>query len=310
MLSAVDNRTFKRLTYEVIDGAATKEAVATFLGTLRGHLLRRGKHVLGITTDGSPLYSETVPRVFGPIRHQICEFHVLKEITLAILRAVAKVRKQLAAALPVLPSGGRATALRRLARRKARSARKITELFDHRHLFVRRELTAAQRSTLRSITRGTAWLRPLRKIMDEVYGLFDRRCRMETALDRLAKLRRRAKRFTRLGRALNKLFSPTLAKALTFLDEKLLPSTSNAVERGNRRHRKMQKSIYRVRTRQNLVGRMGLDLQRDQRQSQQAATVRTLHGVRAEARGGRTDDPNTANHASDSRRTRLRENAA
>ena len=30
------------------------------------------------------------------------------------------------------------------------------------------------------------------------------------------------------------------------LDDKLLPVTSNAVERGNRRHRKMQKRVYRV----------------------------------------------------------------
>src|SRR6266568_2024091 len=46
---------------------------------------------------------------------------------------------------------------------------------------------------------------------------------------------------TLLGETLKKLFSPTLEKALTFLDDKLLPSTSNAVERGNRRYRKMQK---------------------------------------------------------------------
>ena len=49
-----------------------------------------------------------------------------------------------------------------------------------------------------------------------------------------------------MGATLKKLFSPTLEKALTFLDDKLLPSTSNAVERGNRRYRKMQKSVYRV----------------------------------------------------------------
>ena len=39
--------------------------------------------------------------VFGDIPHQICEFHIIKELTKAILRAVAKVRKQLAAQKPV-----------------------------------------------------------------------------------------------------------------------------------------------------------------------------------------------------------------
>ena len=37
----------------------------------------------------------------------------------------------------------------------------------------------------------------LRAIMEQVYALFDRRCRTQTALDKLAKLRRRVQRFTR-----------------------------------------------------------------------------------------------------------------
>ena len=78
--------------------------------------------------------------------------------------------------------------------------------------------------------------------MEEVYRLFDRRCRTETALAKLARLRGRVRRFRRVGQALKALFSPNLEKALTFLDDRLLPATSNAVERGNRRYRKMQKS--------------------------------------------------------------------
>lgn len=34
----------------------------------------------------------------------------------------------------------------------------------------------------------------------------------------------------------------------TFLDDQLLHAPSNAVERGNRRHRKMQKCVYRIRS--------------------------------------------------------------
>ena len=106
-------------------------------------------------------------------------------------------------------------------------------------------------------------MRTLREIMDEVYRLFDRRCRTQTALAKLSKLRARVRRFKKIGKTLQKLFSPNLEKALTFLDDSILPSTSNAVERGNRRHRKMQKSIYGVRTHQTLVGRMALDHIRD-----------------------------------------------
>ena len=119
--------------------------------------------------------------------------------------------------------------------------------------------------------------------MDEVYCLFDRRCRTATALAKLARLRSRIQRFKSVGKTLQKLFSPTLEKALVFLDDSLLPSTSNAVERGNRRHRKMQKSIYRVRTLKSLRGRMALDLLRDQRFVQNKKVRMTLHRWR---RGG------------------------
>src|SRR5207248_2586455 len=113
-------------------------------------------------------------------------------------------------------------------------------------IFVQHELTLTQRRTLHWITRGLPQLRALRAIMGEVYRLFDRRCRTDTALAKLAKLRQRVRRFKQVGKILSKLQSPNLDKALTFLDDKLLPSTSNAVERSNRRHRKMQKTVYRV----------------------------------------------------------------
>ena len=46
----------------------------------------------------------------------------------------------------------------------------------------------------------------------------------QTALKKLQKLRRRVRRFKRLGKALDKLKSPTLEKALVFLDDKLAGS--------------------------------------------------------------------------------------
>ena len=55
------------------------------------------------------------------------------------------------------------------------------------------------------------------------------------------------KRVTWIGATVKKGFAPQREKALLVLDDKLLPAPSNAVERGNRRHRKMPKSVYRVR---------------------------------------------------------------
>ena len=116
--------------------------------------------------------------------------------------------------------------------------------------------------------------------MDEVYRLFDRRCRTATALAKLSRLRGRARRFKSVGKTLQKLFSPTLEKALTFLDDSLLPSTSNAVERGNRRHRKMQKTVYSVRTRVQISRRIALDMIRDERAPARFQTTATLHLAR------------------------------
>jgi hypothetical protein len=117
--------------------------------------------------------------------------------------------------------------------------------------------------------------------MDQVYALFDRRCRTQTALAKLATLRRRLLRFPQVGETLKKLFAPTLEKALTFLDDKLLPSTSNAVERGHWRYRKMQKSIYRVRTQAQICARLALDMWREAQAEGRQQTLASLHRARA-----------------------------
>jgi hypothetical protein len=282
VLSIVDNRTFKRLLYQVLNHDPDHADITAFLRRFQTILLQRGLALQGVTTDGSPLYPEPLRALFRDVPHQICEFHVLKELTQAILRAVAKIRKKLAARKPKLKRGRPSTVeAKRIARQAGRLQQKIANLFEHRYLFVQHDLTNAQRRTLRRVTRGLPQLRTLREIMEEVYRLFDRRCRTDTALAKLAKLRRRVRRFQAVGKVLSKLRSPNLDKALTFLDDKLLPSTSNAVERGNRRHRKMQKTVYRVRTQEHIHDRIALDMLRDSQKEDRVTTIKTLHKDRA-----------------------------
>jgi len=88
-------------------------------------------------------------------------------------------------------------------------------------------------------------------------------------------------RFQGLRRTLKKLFSPNLEKALTFLDDSLLPATSNAVERANRRHRKMQKTVYRVRTAPHISRRIAADMLRDAQAEGRLQTAHALHRARA-----------------------------
>lgn len=282
ILSIVDNRTFKRLLYAVLDHNPTHADIERFFIRFKTALDSRGLVLHGITTDGSPLYPEPLRIIFGAVPHQICQFHILADISKAILHAVAKVRKTLKQALPTLPRGRPAgTAAQHRVRQNKRLQQRVADLFEHRYLFVQRHLTATERKTLRRISRGLPQLRTLRAIMEEVYRLFDRRCTTATALTKLRRLRWRVQGFKDVGKTLQKLFSPTLEKALTFLDDALLPATSNAVERGNRRHRKMQKTVYRVRTHHAIVCRMALDLLRDRQRAERWKTMATLHTARA-----------------------------
>jgi transposase-like protein len=282
----VDNRRYNRLAFRVLDRDPAQGDVRDFLGWFEGQLDRRGLKVEGVTTDGSSLYPEVLKELWPDARHQLCEFHVLKEITKAILHALAKLRKEMAAQIPKLPRGRPSKEQQPLAREARRQKQRVADLFENRYLFVRHQLTKAQRLQLLRLTRGLPQLRKLREIMDEVYRLFDRRCKTQTAVRKLAKLRRRVRRFKSLGEALKKLNSPNLEKALEFLDDKLLGSTSNAVERANRRFRKAQKSIYCVRTKQHLEQRLALDTYREHQAPRRQQTAKTLHQARSRGAGG------------------------
>jgi hypothetical protein len=282
VLSAVDNRCYKRILYDVLDHDPTHDDIRAFLRRLHTALAARGLTLLGITTDGSPLYPTPLAEVFSGVPHQLCQFHVIQDIVKAVVKAVASERKRLAAQQPTLPRGRpRTKAAKQAARTKKRLAAQRAALFASRYLFVQRHLNKTERKTLWRVSRGLPQLQALRALMEQVYALFDRRCRTQTALDKLATLRRRVQRFTALGDTLKKLFSPMLEKALTFLDDKFLPSTSNAVERGNRRYRKMQKSVYRVRTQEQIRTRLALDMWREAQAEGRQQTLASLHRARA-----------------------------
>jgi hypothetical protein len=170
VLSAVDGPNQRGLLFEVLDHDPNDDDIRRFLGRLKQAIPARGGTVRGITTDGSPLYPEPLGELFPGVPHQVCECHILKELTKAVLHVVARIRKQLAAQAPKLPRGRPPKNLE--ARRKQRRARaikhRVAEHFEHRYLFVQHRLTAAARATLRRLSRGERRLQALRAIMDEV----------------------------------------------------------------------------------------------------------------------------------------------
>jgi phage tail protein X len=133
VLSAVDNRCYKRLLYDVLDHDPTHEDIRAFLGRLQTAVVARGLTLCGVTTDGSALSPAPLREVFGKVRHHICQFHVIKDIVKAVVGAVASARKGLAAQQPKLRKGRPSTpAAKQAARTKKRVAAQRVALFTNR----------------------------------------------------------------------------------------------------------------------------------------------------------------------------------
>ena len=157
MLSVVDKRCYKRMLYEVLDHDPTHDDITAFFERLKTAVANRDWRLQGITTDGSPLYPAPLRTVFGDVPHQMCPFHVLKELPQGILCAVAAERHRLAKSKPKLkrgrPSSKEKTA-RRLARKSTTIQDKISGLFQGRFFCVKRRLKPSERKTLWQITQG------------------------------------------------------------------------------------------------------------------------------------------------------------
>ena len=276
------NRPCKRLGSHGLDPAPRHADSTAFFRRVQAALEQRGVRGQAITTDASPLYPAPSAPGFGAVPHQRCACPVITAWTQAVLPAVAQVRKRLAAPQPSLPRGRPSTRpAKRAARPRQRVPQKGRALLEHRSLCVQPPRTAAARHTLPRRTQGLPPLRAGRAIMDEGDRLFERRCRPDTALATLARLRQRVRRCRQGRRTLQQLFAANLEQALPCLDDSLLPSTAKAVARRKRRHRKMQNTVYRVRTQEHLTARIALDMLRDARKQDRQETRTTLHSTKA-----------------------------
>ncbi len=117
----------------------------------------------GLKQRGKKAEQRVTTEYLNGVPHQVCQFHVLKEINREILKALTQVRHRLKKKLPKLKRGRPSSqAARKAARRKKKLQRKISDLFEHRHLFVKHSLTPRDRKIFLSLTRGLYNLRNLR----------------------------------------------------------------------------------------------------------------------------------------------------
>ena len=273
----MDAKSQRRILFQVLDKSPEKHDIAVLLSRFKTELVLRDLTLLGIVTDGSPLYPEAVGELFPGVTHQVCRFHVVKEINMAVLRAVAAVRRRLRAGIPKRPRGRPTKASRRVCAKIERLEALHKDLFDHRYLFVRRKLKPSERATLERIAKPFPELLRLRGVVEEMYRLYDGRCKTLTAVKKLESLRKRLNRMKKLSKSLGRLMSTNTEKSLAYLDARGFPGTSNAVERGNRRHRKMQKSVYRVRTLERIRQRISLDMLRERGMGVRGQILELLH---------------------------------
>src|SRR5213596_1247528 len=154
ILSAVDNRRYKRILYDVLDHDPTHDDIRAFLRRLHTALSARDLTLFGVTTDGSALYPLPLREVFGKVQHQICQFHIVAEVVKAVVGAVASARKGLAAQQPKRRPGRPSTpAAKQAVRTKKRLEAQRAGLFTQRSLFVQRHLNNTELTILWRITR-------------------------------------------------------------------------------------------------------------------------------------------------------------
>jgi transposase-like protein len=216
-----------------------------------------------VVTDGSNLYPAVLEELWPDADHQLCVFHVIKDINKLILDAVRRLRS----AMNRRGKAGRKKKRgRKGAKSKAAAARrgmtvkaKAHFVFKHRYLIVKRreDLTESECSDLTRMLEYLPELATLRRFADRIYWVFDASKDFHQASCRRAVVVR------------DPVFQavPELVKALKQLDEEKFPKlmaylknplsrrvrTNNHVERTNRMFRFLEKVRYKWRRRRTLV---------------------------------------------------------
>jgi transposase-like protein len=220
-----------------------------------------------VITDGSPLYKDALQEVWRGVEHQLCIFHVIKEVNKLVLDALRSGKNR------IKRQGNKGR--KRKRGRKKKGARKASAkrtrrdaarfLWEHQHLIVRRaeSLSEEDRQALLEMMDMAPEVKTLRRFNQEFYRLFERGITQQQARYRRTRMVNnptyQANPF--LARALRKLRKERFEKMIVFLrygDD--AQRTSNHVERNNRSFRMMQKTRYKRRSERTIRMAIELDL--------------------------------------------------
>jgi len=215
-----------------------------------------------VVTDGSNLYPAVLGELWPGADHQLCVFHVIKDINKLILDAVRRLRSAMSRrgqAGRKKKRGRKGAKSKAAARRGMTLKEKAKFVFKHRYLIVKRRenLTESEREDLTRTLEYLPELSALRRFADRIYWLFDTPKDRHQAGCRRAEIVRDAEfqAVPELAKALEQIEEEKFAKLMAYLKNPLSRRvrTNNHVERTNRMFRFLEKVRYKWRRRKTLV---------------------------------------------------------
>jgi transposase-like protein len=232
-----------------------------------------------VVTDGSSLYPTVLAELWPAARHQLCVFHILKDINDLILSGVRRLARQMSRRGNAgrKRKRGRPSKAQQAARAGAGPTlkEKAGFILKHRFLVVKKELNKEQWEILTQMFDYLPELRTLWQFACETRQLFEKDARVQTLWQRRAALLRqqRYKEVPELAAAMDMLEKGKFAKmvAFTYSEAGKKVRTNNHVERLNRWLRYWEKLRYKWRRRKWVLRFVLLALDRCWRQAAAAA---------------------------------------
>jgi hypothetical protein len=246
------------VAFAVVD-ANDQDHMRRFLNNLRIW----GLNPKVVVTDGSNLYPGVLAELWREADHQLCVFHVIKDINKLILDAVRRMRTDMS-------RRGKAGRKKKRGRKRAKSKgakrrrgltlkEKAHFVFKRRYLIVKRRenLTETEQNDLKQMIEYLPELEVLRQFADRMYGLFDTPKDFHQASCRRAAIVRtpQFQAVPELVKAMEQLDEEKFPKLMAYLNNPVSQRvrTNNHVERTNRMFRFFEKVRYKWRRRRTLV---------------------------------------------------------
>src|SRR3954452_2928539 len=213
-----------------------------------------------VVTDGSNLYPELLAELWPDARHQLCVFHVLKDLHKLVLDAVRRLRRGLSRRGNRGRQRKRGRPAQGPARRRGLTHKeKPAFVVEHCYRVVKRRerMSEQDKADLATMVSYLPELKTLRDFVDRLEMLFEEDQSEALAWGRHAALLRSSGFLAvpELAKAIGMLPAAKFAKMIAFLKSPACcrVRTNNHVERVNRKLRHQEKARYKWRKRRRLV---------------------------------------------------------